>query len=108
MDPNFQSIVQESKVLSEDMRAKLLKVGPSLTPEQIQAILERISVAEADLEAQTAPLEEQKQTLNAEFVNKARMIQKQALPKALHAMENVERESEEAELDSILADLDKL
>lgn len=108
MDPKLKETIEKSTLLSEELKARLLKVGDKLTPEQIAKIVTAIDQAEVD---KTAILAEQKQKtdqINRDFYEKVKKIAHDAPQKAMKTAENADQKAEETELNNVLAELDKL
>jgi len=108
MDPALQTAIQNSTIISAEMRQKLLVVADRLTPEKAQklaSILEKAEQRKKELEREH---DQQKRTANEAQLSKIKNFHQHTMPEAMDKAEEIEKHAEEEELGSILSELDNV
>ncbi len=108
MDPKLKAAISQTTLLSEATRARLLRIGDKLKPEEIAKVIASIEAAEAKKTEILSNLEKEKIEISQKHLDKIKHISRTASKDAYKAAEKSEGDKEEEELDSILSELDKL
>jgi len=103
----FQTAIQNSKVLTDKMRQKLLSAEPQLTEEQIQQILAVLKEEEGNYEKLMQEDAMKKTALAQDYMVKIRNFNARTIPSAMRSIESKDKASEEESLSSLLSELDK-
>lgn len=108
MDSRLQKVIQDSSVLTEELRERLRSGGEDLTSAQVDQVLKLIENAEVEYGQIQSDLDVRKRAINEDYLKKVDDFFKHGVPRAMKKAEEVDRSKEEADLDNILIDLDNI
>lgn len=107
MPSPLQIAVQNSKILTDEMRQKLLSAEPRLKEVKIQQILQTLQDGEAQYGSILRQDAKQKQALAKTYREKIRDFNTHTIPAAMRSIESKDKVNEEEALSSLLTELDK-
>ncbi|MFA5842697.1 MAG: hypothetical protein WC882_03435 [Candidatus Gracilibacteria bacterium] len=103
----LQIAIQNSKVLTDKMRQKLLASEPQLSEAQIQQILAVLKEEEGNYEKIMQEDAAKKTALANDYNLKIRDFNAHTIPAAMRSIESKDKADEEESLSGLLSELDK-
>jgi len=101
---DLETLIKNSKVLSESRRAELLAVAGSIPDDQKEKLWELLSREGKVAERVDIKYRSEEQKLQEEYLSAIHEFPKKTLRKAFATMEKTESESEKGEMEELLAE----